>query len=284
MRKPVYVIGGGRMGRGIAQTIAAAGFKTVICELNQQLADTAMAGICESLQTAVDREKISIGQMNKTLENLSAVSDLKKASNASLVIEAVVEKLDVKKNLFFELDSICDSSTILATNTSALSISDIASVCGDPGRVVGMHFFNPVPSMKLVEIVCGAETRDDTAGDVISFTEAIGKTPVLVKESPGFVVNRLVIPLINEAAIVASENIANVKDIDTAMMLGANHPMGPLALADLIGIDIVVEILETLAAELGEGKYKPCKLLYEMISDGKLGKKTGSGFYEYSPK
>ncbi len=270
------------MGRGIAQTIAAAGFNTVICELNQQLADSAIARIRDSLQAAVEHEKISIGQMNKTLGNLSAVSDLKKVSNATLVIEAIVENLNAKKTLFSELDSICDSSTILATNTSALSISDIASVCGDPGRVVGMHFFNPVPSMKLVEIVCGADTRENIAEDVMSFVESIGKNPVLVKESPGFIVNRLVIPLINEAAIVASENTATVEDIDTAMKLGAAHPMGPLALADLIGIDIVVEILETLATELGDEKYKPCWLLHKMIAEGKLGKKTGSGFYDYA--
>ncbi len=282
MKEPVYVVGGGRMGRGIAQTIAAAGFNTVICELNQQLADSAIARIRDSLQAAVEHEKISIGQMNKTLGNLSAVSDLKKVSNATLVIEAIVENLNAKKTLFSELDSICDSSTILATNTSALSISDIASVCGDPGRVVGMHFFNPVPSMKLVEIVCGADTRENIAEDVMSFVESIGKNPVLVKESPGFIVNRLVIPLINEAAIVASENTATVEDIDTAMKLGAAHPMGPLALADLIGIDIVVEILETLATELGDEKYKPCWLLHKMIAEGKLGKKTGSGFYDYA--
>ncbi len=271
------------MGRGIAQTIAAAGFKTVICELNQELADTAMSRIHESLQTAVNREKISIGQMNKTLENLSALSGLNKASNAGLVIEAVVENIDTKKTLFSELESICDSNTILATNTSALSVSDIASVCGDPGRVVGMHFFNPVPSMKLVEIVCGAATREGVTGDAMHFVEAIGKTPIRVGESPGFVVNRLVIPLINEAAFLASENAASVQDIDTAMMLGAAHPMGPLALADLIGIDIVVDIMESLAAELDNVKYKPCELFYKMISEGNLGKKTGSGFYEYSP-
>ncbi len=282
MIERVCVIGGGTMGRGIAQTIAASGIAAVICEVSDELADAAIGKIRGSLQRAVDREKITPEQMDATLAKLSAVSDVQKAAGAGLVIEAIIEDLDAKKALFAELDRICDPAAILATNTSALSISDIASACGDPGRVVGMHFFNPVPAMKLVEIVCGSATSEPTVKEAMAFVEAVGKTPVQVSESPGFVVNRLVIPLINEAAHAAAEKVASPADIDTAMMLGAAHPMGPLALADLIGIDIVVDILESLATQLDDPKYKPCGLLCEMVSAGKLGKKTGSGFYDYS--
>jgi 3-hydroxybutyryl-CoA dehydrogenase len=281
MVERVLVVGGGTMGRGIAQVVAAAGIPVVLRELDSELAARAFDGIKKSLQRAVEKGKAALGDADVVLSRIRVTDSLQEGADAQLVIEAIVEDLSKKQALFAELDALLPPDSVLATNTSALSISRIASVTHRPERVLGMHFFNPVPVMKLVEVIRGERTAPKTVAAAKAFAERIGKTPVEVRESPGFVVNRLLIPFINEAAWACMGGIARREDIDTTMTLGAGHPMGPLALADLIGIDVVVGILETLERELGDPKYRPCPLLKDMMRNGTLGRKTGRGFFDY---
>ena len=269
------------MGRGIARAIAAAGIAVTVRELNADLAHRAIEAIRRSLARAVEKEKITPDQMQSTLANIATTDDLKEAAGSGIVIEAIVEDVEKKKDVFAALDAICSPQTILATNTSALSIENIASACKRPERVLGLHFFNPVPAMKLVEIIKGHHTTAEAVSQVRAFADRIGKTAIEVNESPGFVVNRLLIPMINEAAYASMEGVAAREDIDTAMKLGAAHPMGPLALGDLIGLDIVVQILEIMADAFNNPKYVPCPLLKELVKKGSLGRKTGRGFFEY---
>lgn len=275
----VGVIGAGTMGRGIAQTFAQAeGFGVILCDINKDLAEKGKKAIESALMRLVDKGKLEQNETERTLKNIHAgiKTDCR---NCDLIIEATAEDIEIKKQTFRELKDICSEECIFATNTSSLSVTEISRAAGLP--VMGIHFFNPAPVMKLVEIVCGAETAEKTIDMVKQICEKIGKVPIQVKESPGFVVNRILIPMINEAVCVYAEGVASPEDIDTAMCLGANHPMGPLALGDLVGLDVVLAIMEVLQMETGDPKYRPHPLLRKMVRAGNLGKKTGQGFYSY---
>ena len=278
----IGIVGAGTMGRGIAQFLAGAGSEVILHDIKTRYVEDALEGIEKTLTRSVEKERITPDEKFKTLNNIEITTDLKDLRGRELVIEAATEKMEVKKKIFQDLDTICEDDTILATNTSALSITKIASTIANPARVLGIHFFNPVPVMKLVEIVRGLTTSDEIVDKSRDFVVDAGKTVVEVQESPGFVVNRILIPMINEAAFLLQEGVASADDIDTAMKNGANHPIGPLALADMIGIDVCLAIMETLNNELGEDKYRPCLLLRQKVRADQLGRKSGQGFYSYS--
>lgn len=277
----IGVIGAGTMGSGIAEVAAQVG-KVVLIDVDKARAEQGLAAIEKRLNRQVDRERIDAARRDELLGRITATDDLAELKDAELVIEAALEDLGAKKDIFASLSEICSPECILGTNTSALSITAIAAHVPHPERVVGIHFFNPAAVMKLVEVVRTPFTSQACVDKVKDFTESLGKSPVLVEESPGFVVNRLLIPMINEAVFVLSEGVASAEDIDTAMRLGANHPMGPLALADLVGLDICLAIMETLHRELGEDKYRPAPLLRKMVRAGHLGRKTKQGFFAYN--
>lgn len=279
--KTIGVIGAGTMGGGIAQTMAQSGYMVIINEISQELADRGLGVIEKNLQKLVSKGKLEQKDMDETMGRLTATADINSLADADIVIEAAIENMDAKKALFRQLDEICKESTILASNTSALSVTEIAAVTGRPDRVIGMHFFNPVPVMKLVEVIRGLCASDETKKTIVDLAKSAGKTPVEVEEAPGFVVNRILIPMINEAIGIVADGVSSAEEVDTAMQLGANHPMGPLALGDLIGLDVCLAIMETLHREFGEDKYRPHTLLRKMVRAGKLGRKTGEGFYEY---
>ncbi|MCX7705493.1 MAG: 3-hydroxyacyl-CoA dehydrogenase family protein [bacterium] len=279
--KNVLVIGSGTMGCGIAQCLAEHQINVFLTDTSTDVARKALSKISERLQRNVDSGEITAQYRNDILERIKIVEDIERAKNAQLVIEAIIEDIETKKGLFSQLDRLFSKEIILASNTSSLSITELAASTVYPERVAGMHFFNPAHRMKLVEIVKGEKTSEKTIETIKKLAEFIGKIPVEVRDSPGFIVNRLLIPMINEAAILVEENIAKMDSIDAAMKFGAGHPMGPLALADLIGIDVCVHILENLEKQLSNPKYKPCNLLKQMVKENKLGKKTGQGFYSY---
>jgi len=281
MVERVLVVGGGTMGRGIAQAVATAGIPVVLRELSPGLAGNALDGIKKSLQRAVEKGKLAPGEADAAVFRIQVTGNPREGSEAQLVIEAIVEDLLEKQSLFAELGSLVAPDAILATNTSALSISQIASVTSRPERVLGMHFFNPAPAMKLVEIVRGERTAPEVVAAARAFVERIGKTPVEVRETPGFVVNRLLIPMINEAVFALEEGLATAKEIDDGMKAGCNHPIGPLALADLIGLDTVLSVMNVFYDGFNDPKYRPAPLLKEMVDAGYLGRKTGRGFYPY---
>jgi len=277
----IMVLGAGTMGAGIVQTAAQAGFTVIVRDIKQEFVDKGIASIDKILGKNVDKGKMSAEDKAAVMGRISGTVDMAAAADCDLVIEAALEVMEIKKSIFQELDSICKPECILASNTSALSVTEIAAATGRADKVIGMHFFNPVPAMKLVEIIRGANTSDATYAAIKELSEKMGKAPVEINEAPGFVVNRLLIPMLNEGMYALMEGVANAADIDTSMKFGAGHPMGPLALADMIGLDICLKIMETLYKEFGDTKYRPCPLLVKMVRANKLGRKTGEGFFKY---
>ena len=281
----VCVLGAGIMGAGIAQITAQAGFTVVLRDIEDRFVEKGMGTITRNLDRAVAKGKMEKAAAAEILGRITGMTDLAAAvKEADLVIEAIIEVMDLKQSVFKELDQLCKPGTILASNTSGLSITEMASATARPDKVIGMHFFNPVPVMKLVELIKGFATSDATLGVLREFSKKIGKTTIEVKEAPGFAVNRILCPMLNEAIFVLSEGVASAEDIDRAMTLGANHPIGPLALADMVGLDTLLHVMEGFHAELGEDKYRPAPLLRKLVRAGHLGRKSGRGFYEYTGK
>ncbi len=277
----VGIVGAGTMGSGIAQTFANAGFDVILNDIKVVYLEDAVKKIENNLEYLISKEKITEEDKTKIMDRLDCTTELSKLAEADLIIEAVSEDLGLKKNMFQKLDELCKTDTILASNTSALSISEIASSLQRMDKVIGVHFFNPVPVMNLVELIKAATTSEKTFQLTRDIILSTGKEVVEVEENPGFIVNRLLIPMINEAIYLLYEGVAKREDIDTAMKCGANHPLGPLALADLIGLDICLAIMETLYREFSDSKYRACPLLRKKVRAGELGRKSGKGFYSY---
>ena len=277
----VGVIGAGQMGAGIAQVCASIGKKVILCDIKKEFVEKGVQSIEKNLNRAVSKEKISQDKMDVTLSNISTSIDNKELENCDIIIEAIIEDVNIKKQLFEKLGEICKESTILASNTSSIPIGILAEVSGRPQHVVGMHFMNPVPIMKLVEVIRAKTTDDLTFETTFKLAEELGKVPVLVNDFPGFVSNRILLPMLNEAMFCVMEGVAEPEAIDTVMKLGMSHPMGPLRLADFIGLDTCLAIMEVLHRDFNDDKYKPCPLLKKMVEDGKLGNKSGEGFYKY---
>ena len=277
----IFVLGAGTMGAGIVQAFAQKGYEVRVRDIKQEFVDRGLAGINKNLSKLVTKGKITEEVKEEVLSRISGTTDMNLAADCDLVVEAAVENMDIKKKIFAELDTICKEEAILASNTSSLSITEVAAATKRPDKVIGMHFFNPAPVMKLVEVIRGMATSQETFDKVKELSESIGKTPVEVAEAPGFVVNRILIPMINEAAEILSEGISSAEDIDTSMKLGANHPMGPLALGDLIGLDVCLAIMDVLYKETGDSKYRASTLLRKYVRAGWLGRKSGRGFHQY---
>ena len=277
----LLVAGAGQMGAGIVQVSAVAGLDVVMIDVADEFIARGMAGIQKGLTRMVDKGKMEVAVRDAALARITTSTDMAAGKDADLFVEAAPEVMDIKKNLFGRAAATLRADAILATNTSSLSVSELARFVTGPQRFVGIHFFNPVPMMALVEVVRGERTGDATLAAARAYAEAVGKTPITVKDSPGFVVNRILFPMINEAALAFAEGVASASDIDTGMKLGTNWPMGPLALADLVGLDTTTAVLETFARETGDAKYRPAAVLGELVAAGKLGRKSGAGFYDY---
>ena len=278
----IGIVGAGTMGNGIAQIAASSGFDVIMRDMSDDLVQRGMEAINKSLDRLVKKETINVADKSAIIGRIHGVTAMEEFNNADLVIEAVTENMDIKQEVFAGLNLICKSSAIIASNTSSLSLTKLAAASGRADKVVGVHFFNPVPIMKLVEIIRALQTSDETYQAVHEFIKHIGKAPVSVKDSPGFVVNRMLVPMINEAVFALYEGLATAEEIDAAMKLGANHPIGPLALADMIGLDVCLYVQEILLHEFGDSKYRPCPLLKQMVDAGYLGRKSGKGFFNYS--
>ena len=278
--KNIFVIGAGTMGLDIAQVFCTAGYPVTVYDMTDAIIEKSRSRLEKGLSKRVEKGKLTEEQKNAIMNGIIFTTNYDNAKTADLVIEAIIESVEVKKTVFRNIDSICPPETIFATNTSSISITEIAASTR-PDRCIGMHFFNPATVMKLVEVIRGMETSDETFNTVYELAKDIGKTPVEVSEAPGFVVNRILIPMINEAVGLVADGVASAEDIDTAMKLGANHPMGPLALGDLIGLDVVLAIMDTLFNETKDSKYRAHPLLKKMVRANMLGRKTGKGFYQY---
>ena len=280
--KKIVVIGGGTMGLDIAQVFARSSYDVVVRDINDAIIQASETRLNKSLDKLVSKGKLDEAGKKAITDKMTFTTDLGLAADADLVIEAAIENLDIKKGIFAELDNICKPETILASNTSSISITAIAAATKRADRFIGMHFFNPATVMKLVEVIRGANTSEETFKAIYALAQEIGKEPVEVNEAPGFVVNKLLIPMINEACDLVYTGVASVEDVDTAMRLGANHPMGPLALGDLVGMDVCLAIMDTLYNETHDPKYRASLLMRKMVRAGKLGRKTGVGFYDYT--
>lgn len=278
----IFVLGAGTMGSGIVQAFAQKGYEVIVRDIKDELVQSGIVRINNVLSKLVSKGKMTEETKEDILSRISGTTDMNLAADCDLVVEAAIENMKIKKEIFAELDKICKPETILASNTSSLSITEVASATNRQEKVIGMHFFNPAPVMKLVEIIRGMATSQETFDAVKELSVAIGKEPVEVEEAPGFVVNRILIPMINEASFILQEGIASVEDIDTAMKYGANHPMGPLALGDLIGLDVCLAIMDVLYNETGDTKYRSSSILRKYVRAGWLGRKSGRGFYNYN--
>ena len=278
----IGVVGAGTMGSGIAQVFAQKGFSVILCDSLPSQLETALKLIDKNLGREVEKKRLDPSMRELTLQNIQSRTDLGSLEEVELVVEAVSEDIELKKNILMQLDQLCHSQTILATNTSSISITRLAAATQRPDRVIGMHFMNPVPVMTLVEIIRGLLTSPQTVTAILSLVTRLGKVPVEVKDSPGFVSNRILMPMINEAIFCVYEGVGDPEAVDSVMKLGMNHPMGPLTLADLIGLDVCLNIMETLYEGFNDSKYRPCPLLKKMVAAGKLGRKSGEGFYHYA--
>jgi 3-hydroxybutyryl-CoA dehydrogenase len=280
--RKVGVVGAGTMGNGIAQAMAVAGIDVVMIDVTQAALDKGVATLRSSLERLVSKGKVDAGVRDAALARIATSTDYAELAGVELAIEAATERVETKIEILRRIASVVGSDAIIASNTSSISISSLAATIENPQRFVGMHFFNPVPLMPLVEVIRGLQTSEKTVADVVALTERLGKAPIKVKNAPGFVVNRILVPMINEAFFVLAEGLATAEEIDQGMQLGANHPIGPLALADLVGLDVCLSVMDVFLKDFGDSKYRACPLLRELVAAGRLGRKTGHGVYSYN--